>query len=64
MANRLGVGLSELFELADEGEVLINEIVKRLDMKTITEEMRSLEAFEQDVMKRYPWIPASGGQRR
>ena len=51
-------------ELADEGEMLINEIVKRLDMRTITEEMRSLEAFEQEVMKRYPWIPAAGGQKR
>ena len=51
-------------ELADEGEMLINEIVKRLDMRTITEEMRSLEAFEQEVMERYPWIPAAGGQKR
>lgn len=51
-------------ELAEEGETLIHEMVTRLDMKRITEEMRSLDVFEQEVMSRYPWMPAAGDVKR
>lgn len=51
-------------ELADEGEELIGAIVDRLDVAKVAEEMRSLEAFEDGVMERYPWIPAAAGKNR
>lgn len=51
-------------ELADEGEALIGEAVRRMDVGRITKEMKSLEAFEQEVMSRYPWIPAAKGKIR
>lgn len=50
-------------KLADEGAGLIGEIARRMDPARIVEEMRSLEAFEQDVMKRYPWIPAAAARK-
>ncbi len=46
-------------ELAKEGAPIIEEIVRRLDMKKIVADMRSLHEFELGVMERYPWIPAA-----
>lgn len=51
-------------ELAEEGGALIDEMVKRLGMMQIAEEMKSLEEFEQEAMKRFPWIPAAARKRR
>lgn len=46
-------------KLANEGRPIIEEIVRRINMEKVVEDMRLLDEFEQEVMKRYPWIPAA-----
>lgn len=49
--------------LAEEGVALIEQIVSRMDMKRIVADLRSLDNFEQEVMKQFPWIPAAAAKR-
>lgn len=49
-------------ELAKEGKPIIEEIIKRINMEKVVADMRALEKFENEVMKRYPWIPATYGK--
>lgn len=46
-------------KLANEGRPIIEELVRRINMEKVVEDMRLLDEFEQEVMKRYPWIPAA-----
>lgn len=51
-------------ELAKEGAPIIDEIVRRINMKKVVEDMRALEEFEDGLMERYPWIPAASRKKR
>ncbi len=44
-------------ELAEEGKETIEALVKRMNVPHIVEQMRKLEAYNQDVAKRCPWVP-------
>lgn len=46
-------------ELADEGKRRIDELVKRLDMPGVVENLARLKGFEDGVMERFPWMPAA-----
>lgn len=46
-------------KLAENGKVLIDKLVKHLDMPSIVSCMRDLDEFEKTVMERYPWVPAA-----
>lgn len=46
-------------KLANEGRPIIEELVRRINMEKVVEDMSLLDEFEQEVMKRYPWIPAA-----
>lgn len=45
--------------LAEEGRPIIEEIVNRVNMQKVVADMRALDAFEQEAMKQYPWMPAA-----
>lgn len=45
--------------LADEGEALINELVRRMDMPHVVEQMRKLEAYNQEAEASHPWMPSA-----
>lgn len=46
-------------ELAETGKQLIDQLVHTMDMKQVVEDLRDLTAFNQDVMEKYPWVPAA-----
>ena len=46
-------------KLAEEGEALINELVARMDMPHVVEQMRSLEAYNSAVAAQKPWMPSA-----
>lgn len=46
-------------KLADEGEALINELVKRMDMPHVVEQMRKLEEYNDAVAAKKPWMPSA-----
>ncbi len=50
--------------LAEEGKPIIEEIVNRVNMENVVAEMRALDEFEQEAMKRYPWMPAAYHRRK
>lgn len=45
--------------LADEGEGLITELVRRMDMPHVVEQMRKLEDYNRQVEKEHPWMPSA-----
>ena len=46
-------------ELAAEGESVICEMVKRMDMAHIVEQMRNLETYNHQVEATHPWMPSA-----
>lgn len=46
-------------EMADHGETIINELVERMDVPAAAEKLRELDRFEQELMERFPWMPAA-----
>ena len=46
-------------KLADEGETLITELVARMDMPHVVEQMRNLEAYNNAVAAEKPWMPSA-----
>lgn len=46
--------------LAAEGRELIEALVARMDMPHVVAQMRSLEAYNTEVAKKYPWVPYAG----
>ncbi len=46
-------------ELADEGEALINAIVERINVSHVAQQLRSLDAFQQEVAQHCPWMPCA-----
>lgn len=50
-------------KLADEGEQLINELVTRMDMPHVVEQMRRLEDYNHGVEAAHPWMPSAYNRR-
>ena len=49
--------------LAAEGEALIEELVKRMDMPHVVSQMQKLKAYNDAVAAERPWMPsASSGK--
>lgn len=46
--------------LAAEGKGLIDALVARMDMPHVVDQMRSLEAYNIEVAKKFPWVPFAG----
>ncbi len=46
--------------LAAEGRELIEALVARMDMPHVVAQMRSLEAYNTEVARKYPWVPYAG----
>ncbi len=46
-------------ELAAEGVEILRQIVARMEMPQVVEQMCSLASFEQTLMEKYPWMPAA-----
>lgn len=45
--------------LADEGEELIAQLVERMDMPHVVDQMRNLEAYNRNVEETHPWMPSA-----
>ena len=45
--------------LADEGQELIQALVNRINLPHIADQMRSLEAYNNENEKKYPWMPSA-----
>lgn len=45
--------------LASEGRPIIETIADRMDMPKVVDKLRSLEAFGEGLMEKYPWLPAA-----
>ncbi len=50
--------------LADEGKRLIEELVKRINMQQVVQQMQDLSEFENNVMDQYPWMPAAAQKNK
>ena len=46
--------------LADEGERIICEMVKRMDMPHVVSQMRGLKAYNDAAAAKRPWMPSAG----
>lgn len=46
-------------KLADEGEALITELVRRMDLPHVVEQMRKLEEYDRSVEATHPWMPSA-----
>lgn len=49
--------------LAAEGEALIDELVRRMDMPHVVDQMRRLEAYNDAVAAAKPWMPSAGKKK-
>ena len=49
--------------LAAEGEALIDELVRRMDMPHVVDPMRKLEAYNDAVAAAKPWMPSAGKKK-
>ena len=49
--------------LAAEGEALIDELVRRMDMPHVVDQMRKLEAYNDAVAAAKPWMPSAGKKK-
>lgn len=45
--------------LADRGETILAELVRRMDMPRVVAQMRELDTYNRAAMERYPWMPAA-----
>ncbi len=51
-------------KLADEGEQMIGELVKRMDLPHVVEQMRNLEAYNHEVEETHPWMPSAYNRKK
>ena len=49
--------------LAAEGEALICELVRRMDMPHVVDQMRKLEAYNDAVAAEKPWMPSAAAKK-
>ena len=45
--------------MADEGQVIIEKLVERLNMPHVVEQLRKLEEYGLENEKKYPWMPST-----
>ena len=45
--------------MADEGQVIIEKLVERLNMPHVVEQLRKLEEYGLENEKKYPWMPSA-----
>ena len=45
--------------MAERGREVIARLVDHIDIRRIVDDMSRLKDFEDDVMKRCPWVPAA-----
>lgn len=50
-------------ELACEGQALIEALVERMDLPHIVDQMRKLEAYNDEASEKYPWMPSAGRKK-
>jgi len=46
-------------KLADEGQAMIEELVRRMDVPHVAEQMKKLEEYNKEVAKKCPWMPCA-----
>ena len=51
--------VEERTAMAERGREVIARLVDHIDIKRIVDDMSRLKDFEDDVMKRCPWVPAA-----
>lgn len=51
-------------ELAKQGCEVIDRLVDHIDIVKVVEDLKMLKTFEDDVMERYPWVPAAFNKNR
>ena len=51
-------------EMADKGQELIEELVRRLDMPHVVEQLRKLEQYGLENEEKYPWMPSAYNKKR
>ena len=51
-------------EMAKVGRELIDKMVANMNMPKVVEDLKQLKEFEEDVMDKYPWIPAAYNTRK
>lgn len=51
-------------KLADEGEQMIAELVKRMDMPHVVKQMRRLEDYNHGVETTHPWMPSAYNRQK
>lgn len=49
--------------LADEGEALIGQLVARMDMPHVVQQLRDLEAYSREAEAKFPWMPSAAAGR-
>ena len=46
-------------KLAIEGSEIIEQMVERMNLVHVVEQMRKLEKYNQEVEKKCPWVPSN-----
>ena len=49
-------------QMADQGQALIKELVKRLDLPHVAGQLRDLEQYSLETERQYPWMPSAYGK--
>ncbi len=50
--------------LADSGEKLICQLVERMDMPHVVEQLRNIEDYNRQVEEKYPWVPSASAKNK
>ena len=51
-------------KLADEGAELIEQMVERMNLTHVVEQMRKLEEYNKEVEEKCPWVPSNFNKNR
>lgn len=51
-------------EMAEKGKQMIGKMVENMNMPKVVEDLRKLGTFEEQVMEKYPWIPAAYNRKK
>ncbi|MDU2197195.1 MAG: creatinine amidohydrolase, partial [Peptostreptococcaceae bacterium] len=50
--------------LANEGAELIEQMVERMNLTHVVEQMRKLEEYNKEVEEKCPWVPSNFNKNR
>ena len=50
--------------LADEGQILIEKLVERLNVPHVAEQLRKLEQYGMENEEKYPWMPSAWNKKK